>query len=119
MYSEEYLRDLEMSAHIDRLVREQKKEVMICPVCGRKVDKWVWRTTCCGAELIWTEKKEGGKKMDAIKIEQDIKDIKEAICIIRYYGACDYRADGVVEAGKRLTEITDKWESEVQDEYCD
>lgn len=57
--------------------------------------------------------------MDLAKIEQDIKDIKEALCIIRHYGTCDLRADGVVEAGKRLTEITDKWESEVQDEDCD
>lgn len=46
------------------------------------------------------------------KIEQDIKDIKEAISIIRYYGACDFRADGVDKASKRLIEITDKWESE-------
>lgn len=46
------------------------------------------------------------------KIEQDIKDIKEAICIIRHYGTCDIHADGVVEAGKRLIEIIDKWESE-------
>lgn len=51
MYSEEYLRDLEMSAHIDR-----KREVMICPVCGRKVDKWIWRTTCCGAEIVLVER---------------------------------------------------------------
>lgn len=46
------------------------------------------------------------------KIEQDIKDIKEALCIIRHYGVCDLRADGVDEASKRLTEITDKWEGE-------
>ena len=43
------------------------------------------------------------------KIEQDIKDIKEAICII---SDCDYRVDGVVEASKRLIEIVDKWEKE-------
>lgn len=54
MYSEEYIRDLEISAHLNR-----KQGIMICPVCGRKVDKWVWRTTCCGAEIVWTEKKEG------------------------------------------------------------
>ena len=53
------------------------------------------------------------------KIEQDIKDIKEAICIIRHYGTCDFRADGVVEAGRRLTEITDKWESEGKDADSD
>lgn len=53
MYSDEYLRDLEMSAHLDR-----KKEVMLCPVCGRKVDKWIWRTTCCGAEIVWEESEE-------------------------------------------------------------
>ena len=49
------------------------------------------------------------------KIEQDIKDIKEAISIIRYYGTCDHHADGVVEAGKRLIEIVDKWEREESD----
>lgn len=54
MYSEEYLRDLEMSANLDRK-QEQEKEIMICPVCGRKIDKWIWRTTCCGAEIVWTE----------------------------------------------------------------
>ena len=54
MLSEEYIRDLEMSAHLDR-----KQEIMICPVCGRKIDKWIWRTTCCGAEIVWEEKKEG------------------------------------------------------------
>jgi len=43
------------------------------------------------------------------KIEQDIK---EAISIIRHYGVCDLRADGVDEASERLREITDKWESE-------
>ena len=48
------------------------------------------------------------------KIEQDIKDIKEAISIIRYYGTCDVHADGVVEAGKRLIEIVDKWERRKQ-----
>ena len=52
MYSEEYLRDLEMSAHLDC---KQEQEVMICPVCGRKIDKWIWRTTCCGAEIVWEE----------------------------------------------------------------
>ena len=58
MYSEEYLRDLETSAHLDRLVREQEKEqeIMICPICGRKVDKWIWRTTCCGAEIVLAER---------------------------------------------------------------
>ena len=55
MPSEEYLRDLEMSAHLDR---KQEQEIMICPVCGRKVDKWIWRTTCCGAEIVWEERKE-------------------------------------------------------------
>ena len=50
--------------------------------------------------------------MRMAKIEQDIKDIKEAICIIRYYGTCDVHADGVVEAGRRLIEIVDKWERE-------
>ena len=53
MYSEEYLRDLEMSAHLN-----SKQEIMICPVCGRKIDKWIWRTTCCGAEIVWEEVKE-------------------------------------------------------------
>ena len=53
------------------------------------------------------------------KIEQDIKDIKEAISIIRHYGTCDLRADGVDEASKRLTEITDKWESEGTDADSD
>ena len=109
MYSEEYLRDLEMSAHLDRLAREQKKEVMICPVCGRKINKWIWRTTCCGAEIVWTEARQ---KMDLAKIEQDVKDIKEALCIIRHYGVCDFCADGVDEAGRRLIEIVDKWEKE-------
>lgn len=51
MPSDEYIRDLEISAHLDR-----KKEVMLCPVCGRKVDKWIWRTTCCGAELVTVER---------------------------------------------------------------
>ena len=55
MYSEEYLRDLEMSAHLNR---KQEQEIMLCPVCGRKIDKWVWRTTCCGAELVWVEPQE-------------------------------------------------------------
>lgn len=50
--------------------------------------------------------------MDLAKIEQDIKDIKEVLCIIRHYGVCDLRADGVDEASKRLREITDKWERE-------
>lgn len=56
MYSEEYIRDLEMSAHLDR---KQEQEIMICPVCGRKVDKWLWRTTCCGAEIVCMKRKEG------------------------------------------------------------
>ena len=55
MISQEYLRDLEMSAHLDK----QEQEIMICPVCGRRIDKWIWRSLCCGAELVWTEKKEG------------------------------------------------------------
>lgn len=50
--------------------------------------------------------------MDTAKIEQDIKDIKEALRIIRHYGVCDFRADGAEEASERLIEITDKWESE-------
>lgn len=41
-----------MSAHLNK----QEKEVMICPVCGRKIDKWIWRTTCCGAELVCVDK---------------------------------------------------------------
>ena len=44
--------DLETSAHLNR---KQEQEIMICPVCGRKIDKWIWRTTCCGAELVWAE----------------------------------------------------------------
>jgi hypothetical protein len=52
MYSEEYIRDLEMSAHLNR---KQEKEIMLCPVCGRKIDKWIWRTTCCGAEIVWAD----------------------------------------------------------------
>ena len=55
MYSEEYLRDLEMSAHLDRIARKQEQEIMLCPVCGRKIDKWIWRTTCCGAEIVLIE----------------------------------------------------------------
>ena len=55
MYSEEYIRDLEMSAHLNR---NQEQEVMICPVCGRKINKWIWRTTCCGAEIVWEEAQE-------------------------------------------------------------
>ena len=58
MYSQEYLRDLEMSAHLNRIAREQEQEIMICPVCGRKIDKWIWRTTCCGAEIVWEEVQE-------------------------------------------------------------
>lgn len=54
MYSDEYIRDLEMSAHLDK----QEQEIMICPVCGRKIDKWLWRTTCCGAEIVWEETQE-------------------------------------------------------------
>ena len=52
MLSDEYLRDLEMSANLNR---KQEQEIMICPVCGRKIDKWIWRTTCCGAEIVWEE----------------------------------------------------------------
>lgn len=52
MYSEEYLRDLEMSANLNRK-QEQKK--MLCPVCGRYYEKWYWRTPCCGAEIVWEE----------------------------------------------------------------
>ena len=52
MYSEEYIRDLEMSAHLKR-----KQEKMICPVCGRYYDKWFWRTPCCGAEIVYEEVK--------------------------------------------------------------
>lgn len=61
MYSEEYIRDLETSAHLYKQEQEQEKEIMICPVCGRKIDKWIWRTTCCGVEMIWIEKKEGAE----------------------------------------------------------
>ena len=57
--------------------------------------------------------------MDTAKIEQDIKDIKEALCIIRHYGTCDLQADGIDEASERLIEIVDKWESEVQDADSD
>jgi hypothetical protein len=53
--------------------------------------------------------------MAAVKIEQDIKDIKEALCIIRHYGTCDLQADGIDEASERLIEITDKWEREEND----
>jgi hypothetical protein len=60
MYSEEYIRDLEMSAHLDR--QKQEQEIIICPVCGRKYEKHWWRSPCCGVEMIWTEKKEGGKR---------------------------------------------------------
>lgn len=56
MYSEEYIRDLEMSAHLDR---KQEQEVMICPICGREFKKWLWRSDCCGAELVWIE--QGGR----------------------------------------------------------
>ena len=107
MYSDEYNRSLETLANLNR-----KKERMLCPICGRYYDKWFWRTPCCGAEIVWEDKEE--EEMDAVKIEQDIKDIKEALCIIRHYGTCDLRADGVDEASERLTKITDKWESEVQ-----
>jgi acetolactate synthase regulatory subunit len=57
--------------------------------------------------------------MDTAKIEQDIKDIKEVLRIIRHYGVCDLQADGVDEASERLVEITDKWEREVQDADSD
>ena len=60
MLSEEYLRDLEMSAHLDH---KQEQEIMICPICGRKIDKWLWRTTCCGAEIVW-EDAEDEKSID-------------------------------------------------------
>ena len=53
MYSDEYLRDLEMSANLN------KQEKMICPICGREFKKWLWRSDCCGAELVWIEK--GGR----------------------------------------------------------
>ena len=53
MLSEEYIRDLEMSAHLDR---KQEQEKMICPICGREFKKWLWRSDCCGAELVWIER---------------------------------------------------------------
>jgi hypothetical protein len=60
MPSDEYLRDLEMSAHLNR-----KQEIMLCPVCGRKIDKWVWRTTCCGAEIVWEDGYAEGMEVDS------------------------------------------------------
>lgn len=90
MYSEEYLRDLEMSANLNRIARKQEQEIMICPVCGRKVDKWVWRTTCCGAEIVW-EDTAGDKALEDIKaeiydlaqwyMEHDMEDIAQVICL--------------------------------------
>lgn len=52
MPSDEYIRDLEMSAHLDK----QEQEIMICPVCGREYKKWWWRSLCCGAELVTVER---------------------------------------------------------------
>jgi hypothetical protein len=60
MYSDEYIRDLEMSAHLNR-----KQEIMLCPVCGRKIDKWIWRTTCCGAEIVWADGYAEGMEVDS------------------------------------------------------
>ena len=52
MLSEEYIRDLEMSAHLNK----QEQEKMICPICGREFKKWLWRSDCCGAELVTVER---------------------------------------------------------------
>lgn len=81
MASEEYIRDLEMSAH---LAREQEQEklknvIEICPVCGREYKKQWWRSPCCGVEMIWIEKKEGGRKMEDIKINMTNKEAIEAL----------------------------------------
>lgn len=99
MYSEEYIRDLEMSAHLKR-----KQEIMLCPVCGRKIDKWVWRTTCCGAEIVLVE---NGKEttMDDVKIdmtnEEAIKALQE---FALNYGLNDKMIDAFGKAIRALEE---------------
>lgn len=80
MYSEEYIRDLEMSAHLYKQEQEKLKNVIeICPVCGRKYEKHWWRSPCCGVEMIWTEKKEGGITMKDVKINMTNQEAIEAL----------------------------------------
>ena len=102
MYSEEYIRDLEMSAHLDRIAREQEQEIMICPVCGRKIDKWIWRTTCCGAEIVWTE---NGKEttMEDIRIDMTNQEAIKALQEFALnYGLNDKMVDAFGKAIRAL-----------------
>lgn len=46
---------------------DEKKEKMLCPVCGRYYDKWFWRTPCCAAEIVW-EDTGNGRETDVCKI---------------------------------------------------
>jgi len=39
------------------LTHTAENEKMICPICGRIYSKWQWRTDCCGAEIVWIEKR--------------------------------------------------------------
>ena len=86
MLSEEYIRDLEMSAHFNR---KQEQEVMICPVCGRKIDKWLWRTTCCGAEIVSVE---NGKEITMEDVRIDMTN-QEAIKALQEF-ALNYGLNG-------------------------